>query len=132
MQLKDFILLNINGQRLFSRELRDFNVFKELDKIFDHYRYGSFNYRAMRLDSILFDTDCNFELKLIDESRSLMGVHDLKIHNYEITNKTTLLEMRKELVKCLTYNRLLTNYNFLPYLSEDDITGIKMLEELVS
>ena len=134
MQLRDFILLNINGQKLFSRELKDFNVFREIDTIFDHCSYNPSRNKIMKLDSILieFDTDCNISLKFIDKPRSLMGAHDLKIHDYDITNKTTLLQIRKELVKCLVYSKFLTNYSTLPYLSEEDIAGLKMMEELVS
>lgn len=134
MQLRDFILLNINGQRLASRNLKDINVFQELARIFDHYRYGSFNYKTMELDSILFDINCNFKLKFksIPVPYSMTGTHDLEIHNYEVTNKTTLLELRKELVRCLVHSRILTKYESLPYLSKEDIDGLKMLEELIS
>lgn len=134
MQLRDFILLNINGQRIFSKELKNLNIFKELDKIFDHYRYGSFKYRTMELESILFDINSNFKLKFksLQIPYSLMGSHELVIHDYDITNKTTLLELRKELVRCLVRSRILTKYESLPYLSKEDIDGLRMLEELVS
>jgi len=132
MQLRDFILLNINGQRLFSRQLKDFNVFKELKKIFDH--YGTFQYRTTELESIVFDINNKFKLSFKDKiyHDSHINSSELIFTDYEITNRTTLKQLRKELVRCLIFSGYLTNYNTLPYLSEEDINGLKMLRELVS